>query len=110
MLVGSVSHSYASGPEIDPSVWDILLWEKIAVLDCRRASTDCRRASCQLLMKEWALNTGKLPQSHAKEQFFFKVNARPEMTSAVYHGCKASNQTNKLPWVKVFWIIPDFRI
>ena len=26
------------------------------------SSADSRRASCQLLMKEWALNTGKLPQ------------------------------------------------
>ena len=25
------------------------------------SSSDSRRASCQLLVKEWALNTGKLP-------------------------------------------------
>ena len=47
-------------------------------------SADSREASCQLLAKEWALNTGKLPPGDCLN-----------MTSAVYHGCKAPNQTNK---------------
>ena len=41
--------------EIDPHVLHILSWKK------KPSSTDLRRASCQLLGKEWALNTGKLP-------------------------------------------------
>ena len=43
--VGSVSASYAMGPEI----------EFLA------SSADSRRASCQLMPKERALNTGRLP-------------------------------------------------
>ena len=35
-------------------LWHILSWKKIT------SSTGSRRASCQLLAKEWALNTGKL--------------------------------------------------
>ena len=35
--------------------WHILSWHVF------HSSTDSRRASCQLLAKEWALNTGKLP-------------------------------------------------
>ena len=43
--VGSVSASYASCPEIDPSVWHILLRKNFPSL------ADSRRASCQLLAK-----------------------------------------------------------
>ena len=53
--VGNVSASYASGSEIDPPVGHILSWKFFP------SSTDSRRASCQLLVKEWALNIGKLP-------------------------------------------------
>ena len=53
--VGSVSSSYAKGPEIDPLVQHILLWKFFP------SYADSRRASCQLLAIEWPLNTGKLP-------------------------------------------------
>ena len=45
-----------SGPEIDPRVWHCLLRNIFP------SFADSRRASCQLLAKEWPLNTGKLPQ------------------------------------------------
>ena len=44
----------SSGPEINPRIQHILSWKKFP------SSADSRRASCQLLAKEWALNTGKL--------------------------------------------------
>ena len=53
--VGSVSPLYPRGPEIDPHGRHILLWKIFP------SSADSRRASCQLLAKEWTLNTGKLP-------------------------------------------------
>ena len=40
---------------VDPHVRHILTWKIIP------SSADSRRASCQLLVKELALNTGKLP-------------------------------------------------
>ena len=51
--LGSVSTSYASGPEIDPLVRHILLWKFFP------SSADSKRASCQIMVKEWALITGK---------------------------------------------------
>ena len=56
-LVGTMPASYARDPEIDPCIRHIVLWKTFP------SSTDSRsyRASCQLLVKELALNTGKLP-------------------------------------------------
>ena len=51
--VGRVSASYSSGPEIYPQVRHILLWRFFFPF-----SADSRRDSPQLLVKEWALNTG----------------------------------------------------
>ena len=50
-----MSASYSSCPEMDPGVWHILSWKNVS------SSADSRRASCQLLPKERALHTAKLP-------------------------------------------------
>ena len=47
-----MSALYASGPNIR---CHIHLWTFVL------SSADSKRASCQILVKEWALNTGKLP-------------------------------------------------
>ena len=44
---------YAIGRKTDPRIWQIILFFP--------SSADSRRASCQLLAKELAQNTGKLP-------------------------------------------------
>ena len=54
------------------------------------SSTNSRRASCQLLAKEWTLNTGKVPPRGLLRNSVVKY-----LTSAVYCGHKATNQTNK---------------
>ena len=45
--------------------------------------------------KNGALNTGKLPAGGLPRNSVVKVTDRPNMTSAVYRGCKALNQTKK---------------
>ena len=61
------------------------------------SSADSRRASCQLVTvtgKEWTLYTGKLPLGDLpRNSVVLKVTDHPDMTSAVYFGSKASNQT-----------------
>ena len=53
--MGAIAQSVLpSGPEIDPHILHIL--SRIFP-----SYTDPSRASCQLLVKKWALNTGKLP-------------------------------------------------
>ena len=54
-MVGSMSALYASSHEIDPSIRLIISSRFFPY------SSDSRKASCQLLVKECALNTGKQP-------------------------------------------------
>ena len=59
-----------------------------------------RRASCQILVKYWVLNTGKLLPGLA--QCGYRVTDHPEITSAVYLGLvkqqiKQNNYENSYP-------------
>ena len=74
---------------INPRFLHILSWKKQFP---SFPDTRC----CQLLAKEWALDTGKMPpgQRLSEEQC-------ANMNSAVYHGRKASNQTPKLFYVNI---------
>ena len=54
-LIGILSASYASGHGIDPRARHLHSWKKFP------SSANLGNASCQLLMKECAINTGKLP-------------------------------------------------
>ena len=51
-----------------------------------------KRACCQLLATEWTLYTGKLPLGGLPRKNVVSKD-HPVMTSAVYFGHKASNQT-----------------
>ena len=61
------------------------------------SSADSRRASCQLVTvdgKRMDTLTGKLPLGDLPwNSVVLKVTDHPDMTSAVYFGRKASNQT-----------------
>ena len=57
---------YASGPEIDSRVRHILLCKIFP------SSADSKRGSCQLLVKEWALDTGKLPPGSLPKNIVIK--------------------------------------
>ena len=89
--VRSISASYASVSEISPHARHILSDS----LKLFWSSADSRRASCQFLMKEWALNTDKLPQGGLSRNRVVKVTDRLDMASGVCHGLKAKNQINK---------------
>ena len=58
---------------------------------------ETKRGANTPMAKEWALNTAKLPPggSPMQEQCG-KVTDRPKLTSAVYRGHLALNQTNKI--------------
>ena len=89
-ISGAVAWSIAcplpvcSGLEIDPGFQHIFSWKIFP------ASADLRRASCQLLAKEWALNTGKLHLGGLPG-----IIDHPDMTSAVYCGRKATNKSSR---------------
>ena len=65
-LIGGVSTWHAGGPEFDPHVQHILLWRfgheqiSMAILPLPLIQ--------ELLAKECALSTGKLPRRFAQEQ------------------------------------------
>ena len=47
------------------------------------------------MVMECMLSTGKLPLEGLPKNSVVRITDRPDMTSAVYHGHKASNQTIK---------------
>ena len=47
------------------------------------------------MAKECTLSTGKLPLGGLPRNSVVRITDHPNMTSAVYCGCKAINQTNK---------------
>ena len=47
------------------------------------------------MAKEFTLSTGNLPRGGLPRNSVVRITDRPDMTSAVYHGRKALNQTNK---------------
>ena len=69
-----------------PSIRHMFLWKNIS------SSADSKRAYCQLLAKELTLYTGKLPLGGLPRKNVV-LKDYPVMTSAVYFGHKASNQT-----------------
>ena len=79
--------SYASGLEINTratgTYWNVF-----------HSSAYSRKASCQLLAKECALNTGKLPPAGgfrlARQEQCGQITDRPDMTLALY---RESNKT-----------------
>ena len=69
--IGSVFAWHASGPEFDPHVRHILSWRLGHEKTFLRPLSLFRwfkKNNCQLLAKECALSTGKLPRRLAKEQ------------------------------------------
>ena len=44
------------------------------------------------MVKEFTLCTGKLPMEGLPRNIVVRIMDGPDMTSAVYHGCKATNQ------------------
>ena len=52
------------------------------------------KSSCQLMAKRCALSTGHLPRGGLPRNSVDKITERPDMTSAVDRGRKASTQTN----------------
>ena len=50
-------------------------------------------SSCQLIAKECMLSTGKLPLGGLPRNSVGRITDDPDMTSADYHGPKATNQT-----------------
>ena len=53
------------------------------------------KSICQLMAKRCALSTGNLPRGGLPRNSVDRITDRPDMTLAVYHGRKASTQTNK---------------
>ena len=54
-----------------------------------------KKSSCQLMAKECTLSTGKLPPGGLSWNSVVRLTDHPDMTSAVYRGHKALNQTNQ---------------
>ena len=48
---------------------------------------------------EWTLSTGKLPLGGLRSSNDVTITDHPDMTSAVYRGRKAPNQTKKPAWI-----------
>ena len=48
------------------------------------------------MAKQCTLSTGKLPPIGLPRNSVVRITDRPDITSAVYLGLKATNQTNKL--------------
>ena len=59
-----------------------------------------KKNSCQLMVKGCALSTGYLPRGGLPRNSVDRIIDRPDTTSAVDRGRKASTQTNKK--IKVF--------
>ena len=79
--------AYAIGAEIKPRVRHILSWKNIL------SFADSKRARCQLLEKEWALNTGKLLLGGLPRNNVVKLGDSPNMTSDVLMDVKQIKQT-----------------
>ena len=52
-----------------------------------------KKSICQLMAKRCAFSTGNLLRGGLPRNSVDRITDRPNMTSAVYHGCKASTQT-----------------
>ena len=49
------------------------------------------------------LSTGKLPPGGLPRNSVIRITDHPDMTSAAYRGCKATNQTNKQNFELAIW-------
>ena len=56
------------------------------------------------MAKECTLSTGKLPLGGLPRNSVVRITDHPNMTSAVYCGCKAINQTNKKGILCIFFL------
>ena len=63
-----------------------------------------KKSSCQLMAKGCALSTGYLPRGGLPRNSVDRITDRPDMTSAVDRGRKASTQTNKAK--SLDWYVP----
>ena len=66
--IGSMFTWHASSPEFDPHVQHILSWRLGHENISKALFRWFKKSSCQLLAKESALSTGKLPRKLAQEQ------------------------------------------
>ena len=73
-------HTYIQGPEFDPHIRHILSWRLCHEKFLRPFSLFrwFKKSNCQLLAKECALSTGKLPRRLAQEQFGYDNWPRSE--------------------------------
>ena len=55
--------------------------------------TEFKKSSCQLMAKKFALSTDKLPLGGLSKISVVRITVRPDMTSSVYRGCKATNKS-----------------
>ena len=69
-----------------------------------------KKSSCQLMANGCALSTGYLPRGGLPRNSMDRITDRPDMTSAVDHGCKASIQTNKQNTVPYFLAFCGFNL
>ena len=59
------------------------------------SQTEFKKSSCQLMAKKFALSTctDKLPPGGLSKISVVRITDRPDMTSSVYRGCKATNKS-----------------
>ena len=57
------------------------------------------------MAKECTLRTGKVPLGGLPKKSVDRITDRLDMTSAVYLGCKAINQTNKQATIRSYTLL-----
>ena len=53
-----------------------------------------KKSTCQLMVKEYTLSSGKLPPGSLPRNSVVRITDQPNITSAVYYRGKATNQTS----------------
>ena len=76
-----------------------------------RSSSRCfKKSSCQLMAKECALITGKLPLGGLPRNSVVRIIDCPDMTSAVDRGHKASTQPTMFDISVQVWLLSLFML
>ena len=103
--IRSVSAWHASGPDFDPHVRYILSWRLgHEIISTAILALPLKKSSCQLLAKECALSTGKLPRRLAQNSVV-RVTDRARNDIKCVEGSWNRNQTKSLCKFKdeIFW-------
>ena len=90
-------------PEFDPHIWHILSWRfgHENILRPFFLFRWFKESSCQLLAKEWALNTGKLPRRLAQEQCDYGNWLHPKWPKMCWRAVKQKSNQTKLSHCKL---------